>query len=48
MADVLMLAMFTAFFAVAVLFVKGCERIVGRETERIAEDATAVDERAAA
>jgi hypothetical protein len=48
MADVLMLAMFTAFFAVAVLFVKGCERIVGREIERVAEDAAAVDERAAA
>jgi len=29
MADVLMLAIMCAFFALALLFVKGCEKIIG-------------------
>jgi hypothetical protein len=48
MTDLLMLAIFTAFFALAVLFVKGCERIVGAETELVPEEEPAADDRAAA
>jgi hypothetical protein len=33
MADVLFLLVFVAFFALAVVFVKACERIIGPDTE---------------
>ena len=33
MTDVLMLAILVAFFALAVLFVKACERIIGPDIE---------------
>ncbi len=33
MADVIMLAIIAAFFALAVLFVKACEAIVGPDVE---------------
>jgi hypothetical protein len=32
MADVIFVAVIVAFFAVAVAYVKGCERIVGADT----------------
>jgi hypothetical protein len=49
MADVLLLALFTGFFALAVLFVKGCERIVGADAELLAADeAPDTDERVVA
>ena len=51
MADVLLLALFTGFFALAVLFVKGCERIVGADADAellAANEAPGTDERAAA
>ena len=38
MTDVLFLAILVAFFAVAVLFVKACERIVGPDTEAVPAD----------
>ncbi|HVJ97805.1 MAG TPA: potassium transporter Trk [Acidimicrobiia bacterium] len=48
MADVLLLALFTGFFALAVLFVKGCERIVGAETETVPDAVNTFEERTAA
>ena len=36
--DVIFLAIIVAFFAVAVLFVKACERIVGPDTEAAPAD----------
>jgi len=51
MTDVLALAIFVAFFALAVLFVKGCELIVGPDTAVSTSDAAAdqaQDERTAA
>jgi hypothetical protein len=48
MADLLMLALFTGFFALALLFVKGCERIVGAEAQpTVADDAEPAAEVAA-
>jgi len=38
--DVLFLAILVAFFALAVLFVKACERIVGPDTEVAPADET--------
>ncbi len=38
MLDLVLLALIAAFFAVAVLFVKACERIVGTDTEAEALD----------
>jgi hypothetical protein len=42
MADVIFLAIMVAFFAVAVLFVRGCERIIGPDLEA-ARDEQAVN-----
>ena len=39
MADVIFVAVVVAFFAVAVAYVKGCERIVGRDDSvRVTDD----------
>ena len=38
MTDVLMVALFAGFFGLALLFVKGCERIVGADTEPAGAD----------
>ena len=38
MTDVLFLAVLVAFFALAVLFVHGCERIIGPDLEAEATD----------
>jgi hypothetical protein len=38
MTDVLMVALFVGFFGLALLFVKGCERIVGADIESAATD----------
>ena len=44
MTDVLMLAIMVAFFALAVLFIKGCERIVGPDVETARADVDAAAE----
>ena len=41
MTDVLLLAIMVAFFALAVLFIRGCERIVGPDVEAARADADA-------
>jgi hypothetical protein len=46
MADVIFLAIMVAFFALAVLFVRGCERVIGPDVEA-ARDAEPSSERAA-
>ena len=46
--DALFLAILVAFFALAVLFVKACERIVGADTEAVPADEVVDDTRAAA
>jgi hypothetical protein len=46
MADVLMLAILVAFFALAVLFVRACEKIIGPDIEAPAVESDA--EKAAA
>jgi hypothetical protein len=38
MTDLLMVALFAGFFGLALLFVKGCERIVGAEVELAEEE----------
>ena len=48
MKDILFLAMLVVFFAIAVLFVHGCERIVGPDLEAETPVETAEPERAAA
>jgi hypothetical protein len=48
MTDVLMLAIVVAFFAVAVLFVRGCERIIGPDLEAARAEPEAVAEKPAA
>ena len=48
MKDILFLAVLVVFFALAVLFVHGCERIVGPDLEAETPDETAEPERAAA
>ena len=51
MRDVLFLAILVAFFAVAVVFVKACERIIGPDVEAARVDAgcrRATSEQAAA
>jgi hypothetical protein len=40
MTDLLMVALFTGFFGLALLFVKGCERIVGADVENPVADET--------
>ena len=41
MADVIMIAIIVAFFALAVVFVKACERIIGPDVELARTDAGA-------
>jgi hypothetical protein len=49
MEDVMFVAILTAFFALAVVFVKACERIIGPDVEAARGDAPASgDEQAAA
>ena len=50
MTDVLMLAILVAFFAVAVVFVRACERIIGPDIEAglVEADQGARDEEQAA
>ena len=38
MTDLLMVALFAGFFGLALLFVKGCERIVGADIEPAGTD----------
>ena len=48
MTDVLMVALFAGFFGLALLFVKGCERIVGAAVENpVADEAEPAEEAAA-
>ncbi|MGZ4133438.1 MAG: hypothetical protein ACXVWF_10340 [Actinomycetota bacterium] len=48
MGDVVFLAILVAFFALAVVFVRACDRIVGPETEAPDVADAAPDEAAAA
>ncbi len=48
MTDVLMLGIMVAFFALAVLFIRGCERIVGPDVETARADTAAVAEESVA
>ena len=48
MSDVIFLTILVVFFALAVLFVRGCERIVGPDLEAEKPADAAVTERAAA
>jgi hypothetical protein len=48
MTDVLMLAIMVAFFALAVLFVRGCERIIGPDIEAGRAEVETVTEQPAA
>ena len=48
MVDVLVLVILTAFFALAVLFVYACERIIGPDVTAVTESETAVEEPVAA
>ena len=45
MTDVILLAILTAFFALAVVFVKACERIIGPDVEAARVDAGAAGRR---
>lgn len=49
MADVVFIAILVAFFGVALLFVKGCERIIGPDLAAVDDDveADAAEEMAA-
>lgn len=42
MADLGSLVLLVAFFALALVFIKGCERIIGPDTEQQPADADAV------
>ncbi len=48
MVDVILLAIIVAFFALAVLFVKACERIIGPDVESQRVDTDVDEDRAAA
>ena len=48
MLDLIFLGVIVAFFAVAVLFVKACERIIGPDVETSRLDSNADDRPAAA
>ena len=48
MTDLLMLAVLVVFFAVALLFVKACERIIGPDTELAREESAPRDRKQAA
>ncbi|MDQ1460477.1 MAG: hypothetical protein QOI08_1961 [Actinomycetota bacterium] len=43
MTDILMLAILVAFFALAVLFVRACERIIGPDIETVRNDGAVLD-----
>ena len=43
MADILMLAILVVFFALAVVFVKACERIIGPDIEAVRNEDASVD-----
>ena len=43
MTDVLMLAIIVAFFALAVVFVKACERIIGPDIEAVRAEGMVTD-----
>jgi hypothetical protein len=47
MVDVLMLAILIAFFAIAVAFVRACEKIIGPDIEAQRADAPADEAQAA-
>jgi hypothetical protein len=47
MADVLMLAILVAFFALAILFVRACEKIIGPDVEVAAAESTDAEAQAA-
>jgi len=46
--DILLLAVIVAFFALSVLFVRACERIIGPDLEADATDDVTTETRAAA
>ena len=48
MTDIILVAVLVAFFALSVLFVRACERIIGPDVEADAAVDTPSDERAAA
>ena len=49
MVDVILVAILVAFFALAVVFVKACELIIGPDIEAVRAGATTIeDEQAAA
>jgi hypothetical protein len=48
MVDILVLVMLCAFFALAVLLVYACERIIGPDVTAVAESETAAEEPVAA
>ena len=48
MTDVILVAIIVAFFALSVLFVRACERIIGPDVEADASGDESVDQRAAA
>jgi hypothetical protein len=48
MLDVIFLGVIVAFFAVAVLFVKACERIIGPDVETTRAESNVDDQPAAA
>ena len=48
MADILVLALLVAFFALAVVFVRACEHIIGPDLETAADSASSESEEAAA
>ena len=43
MTDILMLATLVAFFALAVVFVKACERIIGPDIEAVRNEGAVSD-----
>ena len=48
MVDVILVAIIVAFFALAVLFVKACELIIGPDIEAVRAAATTTDDEQAA
>jgi hypothetical protein len=48
MVDILVLLILSAFFALAVLFVYACERIIGPDVTSVTESETVVEEPVAA
>jgi hypothetical protein len=48
MVDVILVAIVVVFFALALLFVKACERIIGPDIEAVRAEASTTDEEPAA